>query len=114
VSGLELQRFVEDGFLVAGSRDPHRALAAAIEDDSIDAFVEEIDWAQRNPIEPDDPEPGHVRELGDWCHRMISEAKPGWWRWADLDEEEQDDDAMRFLDRAEPGSAGAFEAVVFP
>lgn len=26
---LELQRFVEDGFLVAGTQDPHAALAAA-------------------------------------------------------------------------------------
>jgi hypothetical protein len=110
----ELQRFVEDGFLVEGTQDPHAALAAAVDDDTIDGWVEEIDWAQRNPVEPEDPEPERVRDLGDWCHRMITEAKPGWWKWEDIPEDEQDDDASRYLVPAEPGANGAFEAVVFP
>lgn len=113
---LELQRFVEDGFLVAGTQDPHAALAAATEDDLIDGWVEEIDWAQRNPVEPDDPEPVRVRELGDWCHLMIAEAKPGWWRWDELPEDERDEleGATRSLTRASATDIGAFEAVVFP
>lgn len=113
---MELQRFVEDGFLVAGTQDPHVALAAATDDDLIDGWVEEIDWAQRSPIEPDDPEPQRIRDLGDWCHRMIAEAKPGWWRWDELPEDERDDfeGATHSLTRASADDAGAFEAVVFP
>lgn len=111
----ELQRFVEDGFLVTETRDLHVALAAAVDDDTIDGLVEEIDWAQRNPIEPDDPTPEQVRELGDWCHRMLAEAKPGWWRWVLVPDDEQDiDGATRDLHPAEPGAPEAFEAVVFP
>lgn len=116
MSGLELERFVEDGFLVAGTQDAHAALAAAVDDDMIDGWVEEIDWAQRNPVEPDDPEPKRVRDLGDWCHRMITGAHPGWWRWDEIPEDERDEleGATKSLTRTTASDARAFEAVVFP
>ncbi len=109
---LDFTWFVEDGFIVAGTQDPHVALAFATTTDGIDCRVDEIDMAQRNSY--DEPDPEDVRKLGDWCHEQLATAKPGLWRWVAIPEDEQDvmDEATQYLVRAESGE-DVFEGVKF-
>jgi hypothetical protein len=109
---LDFTWFVEDGFMVTGTQDPHVALAFATTTEDVDCRVDEIDMAQRNGFA--DPKPEDVRKLGDWCHEQLANARPGRWRWVGIPEDEQDvmDEATQYLVRTESGE-GVFEGVTF-
>lgn len=101
---------VEDGILVRGTQDPHRALALAVADD--DTFETRY-WIAEDAVRRDDdtnvPSPAEVQRLGDFCHEFLLGARPGLFRI----NPSHDDDYAWIYERAYERGRGVFEGVEF-
>lgn len=103
--------YVEDGFLVRGTLDPHEALALAVaHEDYFEARYYVAECTRRDDDE-ENPLPEDVLYLGDLCHRLITEARSGLYRIVPA---HPDDDEYKWWTRqADVRGPGVFEGVEF-
>jgi hypothetical protein len=102
--------YLEDGFLVRGTLDPHEALKLAVaHDDDFEMRYWCAEMACRN--DDDDPTADDVSALADLCHELIREARPGLYRIVPA--QPDDDEYSWFCRPASAPGRGVFEAVSF-
>jgi hypothetical protein len=108
--------YLEDGFLVRGTLDPHEALKLAV---ASGEFEEHYWCAEESGREWDDdqlsPDPETVTALGDVCHQLLSESRPGLYRIVPVGPNDwrRDDGYAWMVHRAVRRGLGVFEAVEF-
>lgn len=121
-SKREVHFYVEDGFLVRGTLDPHEALALAVgNDDDFELRYWAAEEAMRcQDCTPDgkscnscdgDPPAETVAILGDLCHELIRTARPGLRRVVPAPRD--CDDYRWFVHPADARGRGVFESVEF-
>jgi hypothetical protein len=102
---------IEDGFVVRGTLDRHEALAMAVgDDDNFELRYWAAEMARRDDSD-DDPTPEQVRALANLCHELISNARPGLYRWSIA---QPRDDARVWLMPADERGPGVWQGVEFP
>ncbi|WP_439377459.1 hypothetical protein [Amycolatopsis lexingtonensis] len=106
----------EDGFVVAGTLDPHDALAAAAaDDDEFRVRYSAVEMGERGLDADDEPAAEAVAELGDTLHAFLTDAIPGRWHWVPATEEDGADFGVtRWLRLADSTETDSFEGVLFP
>lgn len=103
--------FLEGGFLVRGTLDPHTALKLAVEEADAYQLGYCCEMAQRPDDDSDEPDPECIRDLGDLCHALIANAKPGLYRI--VPSPPDNDEYGWFMWGANKRGPGVFEGVVF-
>ncbi|ALG07634.1 hypothetical protein [Kibdelosporangium phytohabitans] len=103
--------FIEDGFLVRGTLDPHKALALALDDGDPYQFGYACEMAARPEYETEQPTVDEVRDLGDLMHTYLSGAKPGLYRIVPAPP--GDDEYSWVMHPVDERGRGVFEGVVF-
>ncbi|MEA5367745.1 hypothetical protein VA596_50000 [Amycolatopsis sp., V23-08] len=110
---IAVEWFVEDGFVVAGTLDPHVALAAAVaDDDEFRVRYSAVEMGERSLDADDEPSAEAVAELGDALHQFIAEAVASRWHWFPASEEDREDYGVTRWLRLGDG-LDSFEGVAF-
>ncbi|WP_326474816.1 hypothetical protein [Actinophytocola sp.] len=110
----------EGDILVRGTEDPMRALELLVahldEDYRGDDMLAGV-APPRPGIEPDDYEldPAAIQAMADWCHTLLANARPGWYRKIHcLPHSEGDWEGWSWqLGYANGPARGAFQGVYF-
>jgi hypothetical protein len=115
VTALNVEWLVEDGFVVAGTLDPHVALAAAAaDDDELSVRYSAVEMGERGLDEDDAPSVEATVELGDALHELIGSAVARRWRWIPATAGEAVDHGVeRWLSPAVESGPDTFEGVAF-
>lgn len=103
--------FVEDGFLVRGTLDPHTALALAVDDADSYQLGHACEMGVRPDDETDQPTVDDVRDLADLMHRYLASAQPGLYRIVPAGPDNYE--YGWFMWPAKERGPGVFEGVVF-